>query len=109
MEPKDLREQRVEKLADLQAKGIDPYPHRYRRTHTSAEAMAQFEREEQQNGGPVAQENAADLRLAGRLVSMRGMGKVTFAHIQDGAGRVQLFFRRDALGSDVYSVLKDLD
>ncbi|TAK33643.1 MAG: lysine--tRNA ligase [Chloroflexota bacterium] len=109
MEPKDLREQRVEKLADLQAKGIDPYPHRYRRTHTSAEAMAQFEREEQQNGGAATQENSPEWRLAGRLVSTRGMGKVTFAHIQDGAGRIQLFFRRDALGPETYSLLKDLD
>src|SRR3990170_6530425 len=104
METRDLREQRVAKLQDLQSKGIDPYPRRYRRTHTAAEAIAQFESEEDQGGIPPAQGQAPELSLSGRLVSMRGMGKVTFGHVQDVSGRIQLFFRRDSMGPEAYAL-----
>src|SRR5207244_1441798 len=49
------------------------------------------------------------LRVAGRLVSMRVMGRAAFAHIQDGSGRIQVYVRRDDIGDQAYDDFKDLD
>lgn len=100
----ELYQARLVKLERLRARGIDPYPPRWRRTHTSAEARALFEAAEAGRTSAPTQ-----VRVAGRLVGLRVMGRLTFAHIQDGAGRLQLAFRQDILGPGRYEVLKDLD
>jgi lysyl-tRNA synthetase, class II len=86
---------RLEKLNNLQGQQIDPYPTRAERTHTSLEAIQAFEKAE---GAQVEEPMLAT--LVGRLRSMRAMGKITFAHIEDGYGRVQLFLRADDVGKD---------
>jgi lysyl-tRNA synthetase, class II len=86
---------RLEKLHNLKAQGIEPYPTRVRRTHTSQEAIQAFEEAEAAQTGESVQ-----AVLVGRLRSMRTMGKVTFAHIEDGHGRVQLFLRSDEVGKE---------
>jgi len=85
-----LEKIRLEKINELRAEGIEPYPTRAERTHTSAEAVAAFE---------LAEKDAQEVRatLTGRIRAMRPMGKVSFAHIEDGAGKVQLFFRVNEL------------
>ena len=88
-----LEKIRLQKLEELRAEGVEPYPTRAERTHTSAEAIAAFEAAEKEG-----QEISAT--LAGRLRAMRSMGKVSFAHIEDGAGKIQLFFRVDELGRE---------
>ena len=90
-----LEKIRLEKIEELRAKGIEPYPTRAERTHTSREAIAAFEQAEAAGG-----ETPVRATLAGRLRSMRTMGKITFAHIEDGDGRVQLFFRANDIGKD---------
>jgi lysyl-tRNA synthetase, class II len=86
---------RLEKIDNLKAQQIEPYPTRAERTHTSQEAIRAFEEAEGgQSEGPV------QATLVGRLRSMRTMGKITFAHIEDGHGRVQLFLRADDLGKE---------
>jgi lysyl-tRNA synthetase class 2 len=93
-----LEKIRLEKIEELRAEGIEPYPTRAERTHTSAQAIAEFEATEKQAGqGEVPEVKAT---LAGRLRASRPMGKLTFAHIEDGAGRIQLFFRVNELGQD---------
>jgi lysyl-tRNA synthetase class 2 len=90
-----LENVRLEKAEKLRAAGLEPYPTRAERTHTSKEAIAAFEQaEKDENAEPVR------VTLAGRLRSMRTMGKITFAHIEDGDGRVQLFFRANDIGKD---------
>jgi lysyl-tRNA synthetase class 2 len=96
-----ITQQRLDKLEGLRARGIDPYPNRYRRTHTAREARDLFEQ------GEIGDD--AVLRLAGRIVAQRGMGKATFADIRDGSGKIQAYFRRDDLGEDRYAVLEELD
>ena len=96
---------RRQKLERLRARGIDPYPHRYDRTHTTREAIQLFEVEEKRVGVDVATQQVS---LAGRLVAVRGMGKVTFADLLDGEGRIQVVFRRNDL-PESYEILKDLD
>lgn len=88
-----LEKIRLEKVSRLRQEGIEPYPTRAERTHTSLQAIAAFERVEE-NGGEV------QATLAGRLRSMRPMGKLTFAHIEDGEGRIQLLFRANELGEE---------
>ncbi|MBI3912790.1 MAG: lysine--tRNA ligase, partial [Chloroflexi bacterium] len=91
----EQEQQRYEKLARLRARGIEPYPLRTTRTHTAREAIDAFTRDEKLDGAI----------LAGRLVAFRDMGKLTFAHLQDGSGKIQLMFRKDQVGEDNYAVL----
>ena len=92
----DLEKQRYLKLERIKARGIDPYPPRVRRTHTAAEAISEFE----------AGKSAGEISLAGRLMSVRVMGKSTFAHIEDGSGRIQIYLRQDSLGEEAYEFFK---
>ena len=90
-----LEQTRLEKVNRLRAEGIDPYPNRAKRTHTSREAISAFISAEDS-----AQDEALSAILVGRIRSMRPMGKVTFAHIEDGEGRVQVFLRASDLGKE---------
>ncbi len=93
-----LEKVRLEKIEELRAEGIEPYPTRAERTHTSAQAIAAYEAAEKQAGEGETPEVKAT--LAGRIRASRPMGKLTFAHIEDGAGKIQLFFRVNELGQD---------
>ena len=88
-----LEKIRLEKIRELRAEGIEPYPSRAKRTHTSVEAIAQFEQGEK-SGAEV------QVTLTGRIRAARPMGKVSFAHIEDGAGKVQLFLRANEVGAE---------
>ncbi len=100
MELTELERQRLEKLQRLRARGIEPYPHRVKRTHTIAEAIAAFETAE------AAGKEGPRVAVTGRLRSMRVMGKVTFAHIEDGSGSIQLFLRINDVGEEAYEIFK---
>ncbi len=91
--------QRKEKIKSLITDGIDPYPHKYDRSHKITEALDQFEKLEGKKG----------TCLAGRLMSRRVMGKASFANIMDGSGRVQLYLSREDVGVDKYAMFKLLD
>ena len=101
-----LEQIRLEKIHELRAEGIEPYPQRVERTHTNFEATQAFEAiENVEDADPV------QATLVGRLRSMRPMGKITFAHIEDGHGRIQLFFRANDIGKeqiDFFSRMFDL-
>ena len=91
----NLEQIRLEKIEQLRDKGIEPYPARAERTHTSEEAIEAFEAIENDEEADHLQAT-----LAGRVRSMRPMGKITFAHIEDGDGRIQLFFRANDIGEE---------
>ena len=93
----NLEQVRLEKVHRLRSEGIEPYPGRAERTHTSQEAIRLFEAAE-----ATGDEAAVTVTLAGRLRSMRPMGKITFAHIEDGEGRVQLFLRANDMDSEAF-------
>ncbi|MCZ7668681.1 MAG: OB-fold nucleic acid binding domain-containing protein [Chloroflexi bacterium] len=99
-QPTRLEEQRLEKLARIREAGINPYPLRAQRTHTTAEALAAFE--------TAVPDTEITATLCGRLVSMRDMGKTVFAHVEDGYGRMQLFLRRDEIGEESHGVFRKL-
>src|SRR5579863_4211360 len=94
----DEHEARLAKLAAIRAAGIDPYPATSARTHTAARALADFDTLAEQT-----------LTLAGRIIRWRDQGKSVFAHIEDGTGRIQIYFKRDELGDEPFAHLKWLD
>ena len=97
-EADDLISQRKAKLARLVEAGFDPWPTYYRRTHTAAEAVSAFD--------DLA---GQEVRVAGRMLTVRDMGKATFAHIVDGSGRIQIYFRQNVLGEDRYRLIRNFD
>lgn len=88
-----LEKIRLQKLEELRAEGIEAYPTRAQRTHLSTEAIAEFEAAEKEG-------REVGAILAGRIRALRPMGKITFAHIEDGAGRIQLFLRANEVGKE---------
>ncbi len=99
---------RLAKLERIRARGEDPYPPRYQRTHTAAQALELFqELEAARQQDPELP--SPTISVAGRLVSSRSMGKASFAHILDGSGKLQLYLRIDRLGEDKYRNLDDFD
>jgi len=96
MELNDLERQRLEKLERLRARGWEPYPHRAERTHTAAQALAAYE----------AEGEGMEVVVAGRLRSIRIMGKASFAHIEDESGKIQLLLRVNDVGEEVYEAFK---
>jgi lysyl-tRNA synthetase class 2 len=96
--PSFVEAARREKLRALRERGIAPFAYQFQRTHTTAQARAAFEPDE-----PVP------VRVAGRLVSLRGHGKTTFAHLEDPTGRIQLYFKQDDLGEAANELVKLLD
>jgi lysyl-tRNA synthetase class 2 len=88
-----LEKIRLEKLATLRAEGIDPYPTRAERTHVNQDAVNAFEKLES-----AGSKDMVYVTLVGRLRAVRSMGKVVFAHVEDGSGRLQYFFRADDIG-----------
>ena len=90
---------RRDKLKELQEGGRDPFQiTKYEVTHDSAAIKADFDAME-----------GSQVSLAGRLMSKRGMGKVSFCDLQDKSGRIQLYARRDEMDGEEYDRFKKLD
>jgi len=90
---------RREKLNELRNAGSDPFViTKFDKTHSSAQILADFDTLEGQT-----------VRIAGRLMSKRVMGKASFSHLQDFEGKIQLYVRRDVLGEEPYKAFKKLD
>jgi lysyl-tRNA synthetase class 2 len=85
---------RREKLAELRARGFSPYGGRFARTALAGDVRAGFDRYE-----------GRSVRLAGRLMAMRGHGGSAFADLEDPSGRIQLQLARDGLGERLYDGL----
>src|SRR4051794_30027764 len=95
---------RVAKLERLRERGVEPYAYRYEPSHAAADALALYAPWEAAKGESAAEGPEDVVRVAGRLVSKRVMGKSTFAHLADRTGRIQLYFRVNDLG-DAYGLL----
>lgn len=83
----DLRQTRIDKLDQLVDAGFQAWPDRFERTHTLAEAMQ-------------LDEGVEGVRVAGRLIGFRSMGKLAFGHLQDLHGRIQIMVSRSELHHD---------
>ena len=97
-----IAEQRRKKLERLRARGINPYPHRYHRSHTAQEAIALLSQSEQ---GPASKD---EVNVAGRITARRNMGKITFLDLRDSSGKIQLLCG-ELLNADQNQLLKEID
>ncbi|MFW6056833.1 MAG: lysine--tRNA ligase, partial [Chloroflexota bacterium] len=92
--------ERASSLAALRGRGVEPYPHCYRRTHTMAAARELCATEGERTG---------IISVAGRVMARRKMGKMAFIDLMDGSGRLQSSVRKDLVGEDTYSLLREVD
>ena len=102
----ELEKIRLQKLARLREAGMEPYPSRAERTHTSRQALDDYAAQLATTPATDTHQPIGHYVLAGRLRAIRVMGKTAFAHLEDGAGRLQLYFRGDTLG-DKYRLFVD--
>lgn len=104
MESGHLSEQEIirrEKLAELQKMGIDPYPAAlFPVSHFSTAVKASFTDD--------SKDDYSEVTLAGRIMSVRDMGKAAFASLQDSHGRIQIYVRKDDLTKEGDSTLYDI-
>lgn len=102
MEFTELERIRYEKIQAMRGAGQEPYPTRSEVNQTTAEAIRAFEKVEADG-----RQDPVQATLGGRLRAVRLMGKLAFAHIEDGSGRIQLFFRVNELGEEAMQHFKD--
>ena len=96
----DEREVRLQRLHTLRERGVNPYPNRVERTHTIADVLEHFDEWQGPDGS---------FTLTGRIRLVRDMGKSAFVNIEDGTGRIQVYFRINDVGEEAYRMLKLLD
>ena len=94
----ELRKQRVEKLERLKASGVIPYAYSYPQNDLTADIIDQY-----------SDEAETKVSVAGRLMSLRKMGKAGFAHLMDRTGRIQIYVKKDEVGEESYEVFRILD
>jgi signal peptidase I len=89
------REQRRMALERLKARGIDPYPHHFAPTHNAS-------------GAAALADVPSTVTVAGRIGTIRELGRIAFTHLNDDSGAVQLMLRKDLIGDGGWAMLRDL-
>ncbi len=108
MYPEDLKEQQIvrrEKAQELKEKGVDPFGHKYDRTHSSKDVLDQFD----QYDHDTLETMHKEVSIAGRIMLKRGQGKAGFMNLQDRDGQIQVYVRSDMIGEAMYEVFKSAD
>lgn len=89
---KDIQKTKLEKLKKIRLAKINPYPEKCERTLENKQALKDFDKIK------------GEIILVGRVKSMRPMGNATFAHIEDGSGKIQLFLSKKNIGAEKYKL-----
>ncbi|MEK9500099.1 lysine--tRNA ligase [Gemmatimonadota bacterium DH-20] len=92
---------RRDKLDAIRARGVEPFAYAFDRSHTARESREVFEGLEAEGSLPD-DGHGTEVRVAGRIVAWRGHGKSAFAHVEDGAARIQLYFKKNVLGDEAF-------
>ena len=98
-EQSELERIRMEKLEAYRDRGMEAFPARVERTHTTLGAVQAFESGED--------ETEITAVIVGRIRSIREMGKVIFSHVEDGMGQLQLFLRKDDIGGESFNIFRE--
>lgn len=101
----ELLQIRRAKLDELRALGIDPFGKKYERTDEAGNILKQYNDLTKEE----IEEKNVEVSIAGRIMAKRGMGKASFAHIQDLSGRIQIYVRKDTLAEAQYDAFTLLD
>ncbi len=104
----NIYEIRREKLKKIAALGQEVYPRKYEFTHTIPQILDAFEREQKKTGEELEAARVA-VRVAGRIMAIRLMGKAGFAHLQQDGQRLQIYVKKDAVGEAGFELWKLLD
>ena len=91
---------RIDKMHKIEEHGWKPFGHRYLWTHRAADIAAQFEE---------LSANETQVKMAGRVMAIRGHGKTCFMDMQDKTGRIQVYVRKDVIGEENYALIKLMD
>lgn len=94
-ELKMIRYQKIEELKNME---VNPYPYKFQRTHTTKEVVEHYDDLE-----------GEQVSVAGRIMSLRKMGRASFAHIVDMHDKIQIYVREDKIGKDDYTMFRLLD
>ncbi|MDQ3555447.1 MAG: lysine--tRNA ligase [Gemmatimonadota bacterium] len=92
---------RLRKLDAIRQAGWEPFAYRFDPTHSTTDALAGFSDGEQEEEGPI--------RVAGRIVAKREMGRSVFMHLADRTGRLQLYLRADVVKDDGFALVGLID
>ncbi|MEA3241175.1 MAG: lysine--tRNA ligase [Pseudomonadota bacterium] len=104
-EKTDFRQQRIDKIEKLRQLGVNPFANNFVPGETAAEVVSRFgtlENEELENLPP-------QVKVAGRLMSLRLFGKAAFAHLKDRTGQIQIYVRKDKINEDLFEIFKIFD
>lgn len=96
---------RREKLASYKEQGLDPFGGKFNRTHVAKELKDLYDHFSKEE----LEEKEVEVTVAGRLMTKRGQGKASFAHIQDASEQIQIYVRQDAIGEELYGVYRTID
>lgn len=99
-ETSELLLHRREKLKKLKERNINPYPYNFKRTHTSSEIIKNFEK---------LSTDETEIKIAGRMISVRLHGKTLFLHLLDGAGKIQVYVKSDEVGKEKFELFDLFD
>jgi lysyl-tRNA synthetase, class II len=113
----DQTQQRLRHLEEITALGHAAYPHRFDRTHTVGEVVSRYhgfagkkdEAETERVNTELKAAEGGSVRLAGRVMRMRLMGKAAFAHLSDGAAQLQVYVRKNDVGDAAWELYHKLD
>src|SRR3989344_5592412 len=104
MQPEEqLINRRIEKLGKIKKLGINPYPYKFEANNFSKDILEKYSKlknEEKTNG---------KISLAGRIITLRPMGKIAFGHLQDYKGRIQFFVNEKELSKKEFELFNLLD
>ncbi|HEU4929122.1 MAG TPA: lysine--tRNA ligase, partial [Candidatus Krumholzibacteria bacterium] len=95
-----LRATRIEKAEAIRQQGANPYPYRFEVTHSVASVRS---------GEKELVEGHGHVRVAGRVMALRGHGKTAFGHIEDSTGRIQFYVKRDEVGDETFRRFELID
>lgn len=96
---------RRQKMQNFRDNGMDPFGARFERTHLSRDIISEYSELSKQE----LEETPHEVIIAGRIMTKRGKGKAGFAHLQDLAGRIQIYVRKDAIGEEAYGYFNSAD
>lgn len=95
--------ERLSKMNAIKELGFEPYGERFDRTHNTKNIESEYSYLE------IGQESETTVSTAGRVMSIRSHGKTVFLSLSDVYGNIQIYIRKDAIGEDVFAVIKNLD
>ena len=98
----DQQQARRDKIAQLQQMGIYPFGNAYNRTHVAGHSREELGELSQQE----IEEKHVEVKVAGRIMSKRRMGKLGFMHIQDKSGQIQIVVNKAVVGEEAYEIFK---